>query len=41
MANFKEKQMKKRPETDWEFIIEDAKTNPQLRRLLEEVIKDE
>ena len=30
--------MKKRPETDWEQIIEDAKTNPQLRKELEEVV---
>lgn len=33
--------MKKRPECDWEFIIEDAKTNPQLRKELEEIIRDE
>ena len=33
--------MKKRPETDWEHIIEDAKTNPKLKRELEECKKSE
>ena len=32
---------KKRPECDWEFIIEDAKIDPKLRRELEEVIENE
>ena len=29
---------KKRSEEQWEHIIEDAKTNPQLRKELEEVV---
>lgn len=33
--------MKKRPETDWEQIIEDAKSHPELRQLLEENKKRE
>ena len=33
--------MKKRPETDWEIIIEDSKNNTLLKRDLEETIKNE
>ena len=33
--------MKKRPETDWENIIEDAENDSQLRRDLDEVIVKE
>ena len=33
--------MKKRPEESWEHLVEDAKTNSQLRRELEEVVKSE
>ncbi len=33
--------MKKRSEEQWEFIIEDAKTDPKLKRELEQVIENE
>ena len=33
--------MKKRPETDWEHIIEDSKRDRKCKRELEQVIKHE
>ncbi len=32
---------KKYPRVHWDIILKDAKTNPQLRRLLEKTIKQE
>ena len=33
--------MKKRPECDWEFIIEDSKRDRKCKAILEEVVKKE